>query len=220
MQLSPLLCGHWDDCSFWCQWTPLEGATYHFEWRWRMPGGGWSQWQSVERSSGGIVRPWVVVPTYRPGAEVEARVALWSGPDPGREPTGEIIASELAEEVTFSQSRCLFRVSSTQRDLTLRADDTISAHVDGAACTYVLESDVVVLKGTSQIVMGKAIERSGYAQLDHARHFFIQPFLGVTIYNEEPSTSDVEKTGRMLTQISAAKLIGPIFMAIERRTSL
>lgn len=220
MQLSPLICGLWDDCSFWCQWTPLEGATYHFEWRWRMPGGAWSGWQGVERSGGGRPSAWITVPTQRPGAEVEARVALWSGPDPGREPGGEIFASELAQEVTFSQSRCVFRVSSTQRDITLRSGDTLSCHVDGAACTYELESDVVVLSGTSQTVVANAVGRTGYNQLDYPGHFSIEPFPGVVIANAQESTHDVAKTSRFFTTIAAAKTAAPAFLAIKRRTDL
>ena len=218
--LFPLLAGHWDACHFWCQWTALDGATYLFEWRWRnrtsdaecvmrdseltnhasriTNPSAWSAWQPVSRD-GGLQRPWLAVPTWRAGAEIQARVAVASSSPEW----------ELAQEVTFLKSRVRFRGRSEREAFAVPAGTELACIVDGAACVYRLIQDLVIPALGAAEADAESLGASGYMQLDHPGHFAIRPALGVTIENIAPSENDVQPTGRASTILSAAPACPP-----------
>lgn len=211
MKLSPLLCGLWDTCHLWVQWNdPGPDSSCFLQWCERTPGGDWKPWQDCRP----INRHWIALPIWRAGHEVQARVALAvvdGEPLP-------LIDWELAQEVTFSRSRCHFSITSGRRSLHFPKESTFTCVVDGAACTYRITADLEVPVGVEVLVEMESLGLSGYHQLDHAGHFTHRPGLGIVVTNIEPSVDDTVLTGRNFT-VMAQMSAGPMIAAIRKATA-
>lgn len=198
--LTPLLCGRFDGTHLWVQWSPVPMASgYMLEVRWRRPGAEWGPW----RRTGGnkMARTWLVVPMWKLGAEVQARVSLADAEE-----------WELAREVDFRKARARFEISSERRVMMIAAGTTLAAQVDGHACGYVVPRDVEAGPGAPVEVECEASMSTGFCQLDRPEHFDIRPMLGVRIRNLEPSRNDVAETGRDFTELLPREPDGPILL--------
>lgn len=112
----------------------------------------------------------------------------------------------MGEEVTFRRSRCLFRVTSLNREIFWKPGHEFAAVVEGGACVYRLILPMVLAMGFSAEVEVEAVGVSGYSQLDLPGDFRLEPALGLTITNVGPSVADVEATGRDFTVMAAMEM--------------
>lgn len=197
MNLKPMLCGCWDGVSVWLQWENA-GTEYCVQVRYQNPRDKqWTEWRDIVLPQG-KKSYWGVLPTWKQGWLIQARVGV----------DGE--SWELAREVTFNKSRCLFEVRSEKRVLRISEGDQIHAIVDRAACSYAAEQLIEIEAGESAQGWFTALTASGYCQLDRPGDFEIHPAPGVTIQNMLASVQDVTETGRDYSQITAASPKGPI----------
>jgi hypothetical protein len=196
--LNPLICGTWDGCSAWLQWTPLDSsgaAEYEIELRYRRTGNDpWGGWMRISPRQG-PKSIWAVVPTWKEGWQCQARVRVKT------EEAAPEANWELASEVTFTRCSALFEFSSSKYDAHFHAGTVFHSQVDGAACAYELKEELEVKIGVPARTRMEATGTSGYFQLDHAGHFIVRPSFGVVIQNIEPSVEDVQLTGRDYTEI-------------------
>lgn len=208
MRLSPLICGLWDGCGVWLQWTPIEPerkTDYDVQLRLRKDlDSPWGDWMSIVPRQGRKSH-WAVIPTWREGWICEARVrvsqdqyGLW----------------ESASEVTFNKCTALFEFASDKYDQHFHAGDKFHCQVDAAACAYELKEEIEVKADEKVQARMEALGSSGYFQLDYPGHFEIKPSLGLRIYNVEPSQEDVTPTGRDFTEIKSKKSADMITMAV------
>ena len=95
------LCGLWDGMHLWVQWDDtVPDAGYRLQVRLRPNDqAAWEPWRDVSAKS--LRRAWAVVPLWREGWSVQARVAA------GNPET----SWTLATEVTFQRARCAFEIS-------------------------------------------------------------------------------------------------------------
>jgi hypothetical protein len=186
------------------QWEPVADGRYFLDWRERTTGGEWSSWNLYGRE---IVKPWINLALHREGSEVQARVRHMDG------------EWELATEVIFTRSKCVFELATHRRSARYAAGDDFTAIVDGAPCVYVLGEDIEAELGKSVRFEMEALEPTGWSQLDCEDHFHIWPSLGVVVRNVEPSRFDLEPTGRNFTELKPRKRLNPLRVGIRRRKS-
>jgi hypothetical protein len=214
MKLDPMICGEWDGCAAWLQWSAAgEGAKYDVRVRFRkaedQP---WTKWLKVVPRQG-KTSTWAVIPLWRQDYFCEAQVRV-SGPA-----TDEEQGWETAAEVTFKRCTALFEFSSTKYDQHFKIGNTFHAQVDAAACVYELTEELEIRAGEAVTSKMRAVGASGYFQLDYPGHFDIRPSFGFRVRNLEPSDEDVERTGRMFTVLKAKERMD-VVMAVgapERR---
>lgn len=167
------LCAHWDGNHIWVQWS-AEAAS--LRWRVRKPGNvEWETWHSLGSP---LPEPsWRVIPTWMEDYEAQAEVKVG----------GEWIR---ALPVEFLQSTALFSIQNkSTSEAAIGRGSLFHAVVDGAACCYELERDIVVPPEKSLRVNMTTLHASGYSQLDHAGHFHCEtPVL--TVQNTAESRND------------------------------
>ena len=207
--MNPLMCGNWDGVNLWLQWDDVDPAKgYDIQLRYAKPiQPVWgNKWISIPSKK----RPWAIVPTWKEGSLVQARVRVSGGND------ADWVS---AMEIAFLRSTCDFEISSETKDLYFApplkrkpvADAPVpfsamfTRQVDGGACAYLLTEELSVAAGTQSKVTLQAAISSGWSQLDFENHFDHRPSLGVRIRNLGPSVGDVVPTGRAFTQMVAAK---------------
>lgn len=212
MRIAPQICGKWDGCAVWLQWSPADPAgetEYQLELRYRRKEeDAWNEWMRVIPRQG-VKSHWAVVPTWKEGWQCEARVR----PLPSEGDSGW----EYAVEVTFTKCTCEFEISSAKYPQHFDKGTIFSSQVDAAAASYELLEEIEVAAGGSVRTRMKSTGSSGYHQLDYPKHFEIKPSLGCEIYNTAPSTDDVTPTGRMFTEIAPNPIDGPLVIAVAKR---
>jgi hypothetical protein len=197
--------GHWDGCNLWAQWdAPAEGGRSRLLWRLRakseLP---WSEW----RAQKALARPWLALPLWRPGYQVQVAV----GPD------ADNSLLTQGEEVTFLKPRCRF-VFRNQREKSARFDQGTIFHaiVDQAPCVYRLLEDVDVPGGGCFETEMEAESATGWNQLDHFEHWLTRPLAGIVLANLLPSTQDVQPTGADFTTMTGVQPDAPVRIALRR----
>lgn len=201
--------GQFDGCNLWMQWDlgAAEGIGYRVQWRSRLPGGEWGEWQTLGQI---VTRPWLSLPLWREGHEVQAAVA--------EDREGAPIVQ--AQEVTFRKPFCRFELRNERpiggRVARFEPGTKFICTVDEAPCAYVLQDDLLLEPGESSETVMLAASAVGWSQLDAPDDFFIRPALGVVLRNVEPSTQDVEPTGRDYTVMQAVKPDGPMLVSFRK----
>lgn len=224
MGLNPLICGEWDGCSLWMQWTPAdpeEKTLYEVQIRLRKnEAQEWPEWMTIV-PQGGERKAWAVIPTWKQNWQAEARVRINPGADgpPSHEATADDAGWEHASEVTFNRCTCLFEISSEKNDAHFPAGTTFHCQVDAAACSYRLKEEINVPAGGRFDVEMESLGSGGYFQLDYPGHFDFRPIFGVRIKNLEPSKEDVKPTGRAFTEIRQKEVPDPVAIVVTPRTS-
>lgn len=201
MNLQPMICGEWDGCAVWLQWSaanqdPAVETKYDVRLRFRRNElEAWTAWLKVKPRQG-PKSTWAVIPVWREGWQCEAQVRVT---EPARTAADEEQGWETATEVTFQRCTALFEFASAKYDRHFAKGTTFHAQVDAAACVYELLEEIEVKPPFVVRSRMKAIGSSGYFQLDHENHFDINPSLGVRVRNVLPSEEDVSGTGRNFT---------------------
>lgn len=199
--LEPLIAGKWSGHNLWIQWTPDETAAegYKVEISVRAKPDDKVKWTLID--TGHTMRAWMVIPIWREGAIIQARVSV-----AGRE--GE---PEMAKECAFVRSSCLFNFqASSRRALDYKAKSNFHCVVDGAGCSYFTDLDIYVPAGETQPATLQALCSSGWNQLDKEGDFDLHPQPEVRIWNAEPSHNDVRPTGRDFTVLEVGQRDGPV----------
>ena len=196
--LSPFIVAHWDGTHIWLQWDAGDApAATGYEVRLRFRKSGeteWEPWKPTIKAT----KPWLTYPSNRLiGTQVQGEVRpVVAGVSPAKleDNAGGLPAAgwERAVPAKFVRSRCLFEISSQQKDLHYVEGMMFHCHVDGAACSYRLTEEIEINAGETRQVELEAVASSGYAQLDKPGDFLLRPGLGITIRNVAPSHSDVE----------------------------
>ncbi len=193
--LAPLLCGRWDGCHLWLQWSG-DAAAERYEvqvsYR-RREVEAWGEWDTVVPPQGPH-RDWGVIPTWKENWQVRARVrSVYAGNSPGE--------WETAREVCFVQGACEFEISTLRQDVRFPQGTTFHAIVDGGSACYALEEEVALEAGGVWSGVLRSYGASGWHQLDRIGHFTLSPAFGVTVRNVAPSRDEVEETGEYFTTI-------------------
>jgi hypothetical protein len=125
----------------------------------------------------------------------------------------------MAQEVTFSISRCRFVVRTSDRAVRIERGTVVDAIVDGAATSYRLlpPADIEVPADGELEMDAESTGPAGWMQLDHPGHFRLSPALGVTVENVTPSVGDVEPTGRDFTEMTDQP-VSALRLAIRRQS--
>ncbi len=201
--LNPVLVGQWDANHLWLQWddiAPDQG--YAIEVQYKPLFSEWGDWMRMEWQAP-YRRCWLKWPTHKAGLLARARVGIVGG------------AMEPAVAGRFTRSRCLFEFSG-DRKVTFRAGDTFHLQVDGEYCEYRLAKDVSVDGGPVLEAM-ESTQSSGFAQLDHAGHFSIEPMNGVRVRNTGPSVEDLARFPEQdFVTVEQASVDGPVGIAFQR----
>jgi hypothetical protein len=216
------LCAEWDGSHIWAQWEPQAGAKIAYELRLRYcppskdylssSAKEFGDWQTLMVSR----KPWLTFwPNKPPRTLIQGQVRAGSREQgAGSEDWNDCM------DVKFTKSRCKFRISSQFNKFNLPTDVKIHAHVDGAACSYVIPRAIQLEAGKSVVVECEALASGGFMQLDRPGDFRLMPALGVVIENIEPSRNDIEPTGRSYSVLAAAKRDGPFSIAFLPPQSL
>lgn len=219
MKLNPQLCGEWDGCSLWLQWTPAdpdEKTLYELQIRLRKnESAEWPEWMTIVPRQGER-KCWAVIPTWKQNWQAQARVRI--KPSASAEAMADDAGWEPASEVTFNRCTCLFEFTSEKAEAHFPAGTTFHCQVDAAACSYELLEEINVPAGGKVRSEMGAVGASGYFQLDHPGHFDFRPIFGVRITNLEASKEDVAPTGRDFTVIQQKEVPDPISFAVTPRT--
>lgn len=198
--LEPLIVGRWNGHSLWLQWAPADEAPdgYRVEIAMLEPVVREQKWKLIDK--GCTKRAWMVLPIWRHGAFVQARVRV-NGVD------GD---PEMAREAVFKRSTCVFAFQAgANKALVVEAGGMIHCAVDGAACSYKTDEWIEAAPNETVHATLSALVTSGWAQLDHEGHFDLRPGGGARIWNLEPSRNDVETTGRDYTSLEVLPRDGP-----------
>ena len=244
------LCGLWDGLHLWVQWDDnAPDAGYRLQVRLRpvplstlncphadpprtslglesqlstFPE--WEPWRDV--SAKPLRRAWAVVPLWREGWSVQARVAAVepetrTADGAGAEAGGSNPEPETpwspATEVTFQQARCAFEIATETTRVHYLPGTEFSTKVDGAPCHWRLDDDVQ-LEPWEKVRLEMTAGATGYSQLDRADHFDLRPVPGLRIRNLEPSVDDVRETGRDFTVLASRPRDTPLKVTFRRKT--
>lgn len=200
--LEPLIAGRWNGHSLWMQWTPAEAPDgYRVEISVFDGPDTKRQWKLID--AGRTLRPWMVIPIWRHGAMVQARVAV----------NGVEGEPETAKECVFQRSTCLFHFQAGAKALVLPPQSMIHCAVDGATCSYVTGDWIDAEPGETVKATLSAVISSGWSQLDREGDFDLHPAAGARIWNAEPSVNDVVLTGRDYTVMEILPRDGPLTLA-------
>ena len=197
--LEPLIAGKWSGHTLWLQFNAVEAPDgFCVEISVRPNAEAPDRW--VKLDNGRSRKSWLVVPIWREGHLVQARVKV----------NGAEGDAELARECEFRKCRCKLAVQAGAGPLRYDAGTMFHAQVDGAACGFTIEQDVDLPARGMTVVPAVSLISSGFAQLDHEAHFEMQPGNGVRIWNVDPSTNDTELTGRDFTVLCRLPMDGPL----------
>lgn len=208
--LDPLLAGKWNGHSLWLQWTPDETAAegYRVEIALGDAPKEAVKWKLVD--VGHTMRPWMILPVWREGLMVRARVSVAGRAEP----------PEDARECVFTRSSCIFEFQAAPgRPLIFPAKANFHCYVDGGGCSYFTELEIHVPAGETQPVTLQALASSGWNQLDQAGDFDLQPESGAHIRNAYPSQNDVTLTGREYTIMEIKPRDGPLAVVYAPRNA-
>lgn len=198
--LHPLIAGAWNAHSLWLQWTPDPEARdgYRVEIAVRERPGDPAAWQLID--AGRVRRHWMVIPVWRSGAMVQARVSA----------NGSGIEAEPALECIFKRSRCVFCFQAGAQPLHFPPGASFHAPVDGLGCSYSTRLDIDVPAHETVRATLWAQCSGGFSQLDEPGDFELRAGPGARIWNAEASVEDVEMTGRDYTVLQAVPRDGPV----------
>lgn len=201
MNLDPLIVGRWNGTALWIQFNAGEAPEgFCVEINVRPTVDGEGRWVTLDK--GRSRKNWLVVPIWKEGQWVEARVGI-NGCDGEPEP---------AREAVFRRPSCVFGFAAGPKPLRYAAGTMFHAQVDSAACGYRLAEDFEIGPGEEGRATMVSILSTGFAQLDYEGHFDLRPGHGVRIWNIGPSENDLEITGRTGTVLARLPLDGPMAM--------
>lgn len=197
--LEPLIAGRWTGHTLWLQFTGGEAPDgWCVEINVRRNAEAPDRW--VKLDAGRSRKSWLVVPIWREGHLVQARVQV----------NGAEGEPEMAEECEFLKCRCVLAIQAGVKPLRYPEGTMLHAPVDGAACGYQTRQEVDLAPGERAEVEAESLISSGFAQLDHEGHFDLRPGNGVRIWNTAPSENDVRRTGRDFTVLARLPMDGPV----------
>lgn len=208
------LCGLWDGMHLWVQWDDTApDAGYRLQVRLRPNDqAAWEPWRDVCAKP--LRRAWAVVPLWREGWAVQARVAGLA--DAALNFQLSTLNWSPATEVTFQHARCAFEIATETTRVHYFSGTEFSTKVDGAPCHWRLDDDVELEPG-EKVRLEMTAGATGYSQLDRAGHFDLRPAPGLRIRNLEPSVDDVRETGRDFTVLAPRPRDAPLKVTFRRK---